>query len=130
MNFISRIDGNKHRADLDAAKRAKALAEEVNAKLSPKAKECWRWRILYIRPILDLKRYEFYFAKGLSGEDGKFLMKRRSGHLLKKDAEAQALMNELSELYCCVDYNGSNRWTHPPVNGGAPEDVCSVVFDD
>jgi len=120
----------KRAPNLEAAKRAKEIAEEINEKLTPKAKACWRWRILYIRPILDLKRYEFYAAKGLSGEDGKFLMKRRSGHFLKKDAEAQAMMRELSELYCCVDYNGQNRWTHPPVDGGAPEDACSIVFDD
>ena len=115
---------------LEAAIRAKALAEEINEALPKSVKECWRWRILYIRTILDLKRYEFYVAKGLSGEDGKFLLKRRSGHFLKKDAEAQELMQELCRIFCCVDYNGGNRWTHPPVNGGAPEDACSVVFDD
>jgi len=120
----------KRAPNLGAAKRAKEIAEEINEKLTPKARACWRWRILYIRPILDLKRYEFYAAKGLAGEDGKFLMKRRSGHFLKKDAEAQAMMRELSELYCCVDYNGQNRWTHPPVDGGAPEDACSIIFDD
>jgi hypothetical protein len=50
-------------------------------------------------------------------------MRRRTGNYLKDDAEAQELFRELCAFYHCVDYNGQNRWTHPPVSGGDPEDV-------
>ena len=55
--------------------------------------------------------------------DGRRIMMRRSGFCLAENEEAQAYFKELCEYFCCVDYNGQNRWTHPPVNGGAPEDL-------
>lgn len=57
------------------------------------------------------------------GVDGRRIMMRRSGFCLAENEEAQAYFKELCEYFCCVDYNGQNRWTHPPVNGGAPEDL-------
>jgi len=49
------------------------------------------------------------------------LLVRHSGEMLKDDAEAQTLFRELCSYYGCVDYNGENQWTHPPVDGGYPE---------
>ena len=109
--------------ELSLAEEALAIAESVNGRMLESRRTAWRWRILYIRAILDLKRYRAYFANGLSGKDGRYLVMRRSGVLLCEDAEAQSLFSELCETFHCVDYNGQNRWTHPPVGGGAPEDL-------
>ena len=91
--------------------------------LAPDVRSTFRWRILYIRTLLDVKRYVAYYEHGLSGANGRWNIMRRSGRYLAEDREAQELFNELCAFYYSVDYNGQNRWTHPPVNGGDPEDV-------
>ena len=116
--------------DLDAAYRARDLAQEVDAMLSDRAKRAWRWRILYIRTLLDVKRYEFYCARNMGGEDDRWTLRRRSAKFLEHDEEAQVLMWELCELYHTVDYNGENRWTHPPVNGGDVTDTLRVQLKE
>ncbi len=118
------------RIDLEAAHRARELALEVDAKLSQRAKKAWRWRIVLIRTLLDVKRYERYLSLGLTGEEGLWTLRRRSGRFLENDKEAQALMAELCEIYHCVDYNGQNRWTHPPVGGGDPADTLTIKLKE
>ena len=88
------------------------------------------WRILYIRTLLDVKRYEFYCARNMGSVDDFWTLRRRSAKFLEKDAEAQALMWELCEFYHAVDYNGQNRWTHPPVNGGDVVDTLRVQLKE
>lgn len=115
---------NGRKPDLAVAHRAKALAESVDSRLSVAARRAWRWRILYIRTLLDVMRYERYCKDGLGdGANDAWNLKRRSGRLLADNAEAQKLFRELCQLYHCVDYNGQNRWTHPPTDGGDPVDV-------
>lgn len=128
QNHVAGDDGTP--IDLAAAYRARELAEQVNASLSERAKAAWRWRILYIRTLLDVKRYEFYCARNMSGEDDRWTLRRRSAKFLEHDAEAQTLMWELCEWYHCVDYNGENRWTHPPVNGGDAVDTLKVKLKE
>lgn len=109
--------------DMEKAERALALARAVDATLSPSVRSSWRWRILFIRTILDVKRYAYFYAHKLSGANVFWNMRRRTGNYLKNDEEAQELFRELCAFYHCVDYNGQNRWTHPPVIGGDPEDT-------
>lgn len=118
----ARVEGGEA-PDLAVAERALTLAEQVNAAIPEARRVAWRWRILYLRAVLDEKRYRAYHAEGLSGADGRYKVMRRSGVLLQSDPEAQEIFRELIEIYHCVDYNGQNRWTHPPVDGGAPEDL-------
>ena len=108
---------------LKPALMAKTLADTVNAKLSERAKGAWRWRILYIRAQLDVKRYRYYFDHKMSSQRDLVKLRSRSAILLKDDPEAQEMFRELCQCYCCVDYNTENRWTHPPVNGGDPSDT-------
>jgi len=45
-------------ADIDSAKLAFTLAQKVDESLPSWAKKAWRWRILCIRTLLDVERYE------------------------------------------------------------------------
>ncbi len=112
--------------DLAAAHRARELALEVDASLPERAKASMRWRIILIRTLLDCKRYDFYCARGMEGPADRWTLRMRSGKFLEQDAEAQKLMEELCRHYHCVDYNGSNRWTHPPIKGGDPSDTLKT----
>ena len=107
--------------DREAYETAARIAAEENAKLLFGAEKSWRWRILYARTVLDKKRYDYYY--GHKNDDPLMLrlLVRHSGEMLKDDAEAQTLFRELCSYYGCVDYNGENQWTHPPVDGGYPE---------
>ncbi len=108
--------GDKVEPTLPPAHRARELAELIDAKLPERVRKSWRWRILYIRAILDAKRYE-KFPYG--SEDPKKFRRFRlfSGDLLLEDAEAQALFLELWGYYHCVPHNGENHHTLPPYGG-------------
>lgn len=108
---------------LEPALEAKRIADEINEKLPERGKHAWRWRILYLRAQIDAKRYGYYFANNMHGQRDLVMLRTRYGILLKDDAEVQQMFWELCALYHCVDYNGENRWTHPPVNGGDPFDT-------
>ena len=127
-NHVAGDDGTP--IDMDTAYRARDLANEVDGLLSVRAKNAWRWRVLYIRAMLDVKRYAFYCARNMGGEDDRWTLRRRSAKFLERDDEAQALMWELCGLYHSVDYNGENRWTHPPVNGGDKVDTLKVKLKE
>lgn len=102
---------------------AKKIADTVNEKLCERGKRAWRWRILYLRAQIDAKRYAYYFDNHMHGQRDLVKLRTRYGLLLKDDAEVQEMFWELCRLFHCADYNGENRWTHPPVNGGDPVDT-------
>lgn len=128
QNHVAGDDGTP--IDLTAAYRARELAQAVDASLCERARTAWRWRVLYIRTLLDVKRYEFYCSRDMGGENDRWTLRRRSAKFLEHDKEAQALMWELCGLYHTVDYNGENRWTHPPVNGGDAVDTLKVKLKE
>lgn len=102
--------------DLTLSARGAELARAIDARLDERAKKNPRWRILYIRAILDEKRYaKFPFES----EDPKRYRRFRfySGDLLLEDAEAQAMFYELWGYYHCVPHNGENHHTLPPYGG-------------
>lgn len=103
--------------DLSVSQRGVALAEVINKCLSESAKTSWRWRILYIRAILDWKRYTCYLNSDKRNPDTLKHFMRRSGDYLIEDEEAQNLFRELRMHYHCVEHNGENRWTLPPLGG-------------
>ncbi len=108
---------------LEPALEAKRIADAVNEKLCERGRSAWRWRLLYLRAQIDAKRYGYYFDNHMHGQRDLVKLRTRYGLLLKDDAEVQAMFRELCDLFHCVDYNGENRWTHPPVNGGDPFDT-------
>jgi len=108
----------ERRPNLETAVRAERLAREADAILSDRAKNSWRWRILYIRALLDRKRYEYFETHHMGTADDFCALQNFSGDFLTEDEEAQAYFKELRELYCCVPLNGENQYTLPPLNGG------------
>lgn len=111
------IVGERKAPDYAASDRAAGLAMTVDAKLGERAKTSWRWRILYIRAILDKKRYDAF--KGYGWETPKEVddLRHFSADYLTGDEEAQDLLKELRKLYHSVEFNGENCWTLPFVNG-------------
>jgi hypothetical protein len=111
--------------DMDVAEKAKLLAEKINREISEQRKTAWRWRILYIRAILDYKRYKAYMACPESAE--KPIANMANGaDLLINDDEAQNFFRELMKYYHCVPFNGKNIWTLPPLGGTISRDKIQV----
>lgn len=103
--------------DLNAAHRAAELAWQVDEMLSPRAKASWRWRMLFIRAVLDEKRY-CYFVENRMGSAKDFRELRvLSGNFLVHDEQAQQLFRELLTLDHDVEENEFNVFTRPPVGG-------------
>ena len=93
----------------------KALAEKIDTLLSERAKKSWRWRILYIRAILDFKRYSVYLSMENPTPADRNNLIKHTGEILKDDKEAQGLFSELIGYYHSVPHNGRNGWTLPPL---------------
>ena len=119
--IVSAIEGHRGTSGEEPEETAARLAAEENANLLLGAEKEWRWRILFARTVLDRKRYDYYYAHKSDDPLMLRLLVRHSGEMLKEDAEAQTLFRERCGYYSCVPYNGENRWTHPPVDGGEPE---------
>ena len=111
--------GNGEKPELDIALRAAELARTVDARLDPKARTSWRWRILYIRAILDEKRYSAFPTAYPNDPKRVKRFSLFSGDLLIHDSEAQQMFAELQALYHSLPPNGANHFTLPPLGGTA-----------
>ena len=98
---------------------AETLARALDARLPERGKKAWRWRFLYIRALLDEKRYRWFFEQSGQTEEDLYVLRRYSGEILQEDTEAQAMFKELIVWDHAVPDNGSNRWTLPPAVGYA-----------
>ena len=107
---------NKEDPELSCAERAAELAKTIDAKLPERAKTAWRWRILYIRAMLDAKRYPL-FPFGTTEVRERRIFRYFSGDLLLEDEEAQDMFLELWDYYHCLPWNGENHHTLPPYGG-------------
>ena len=102
---------------LETALEAEKIAKRMDSLLCERNKKAWRWRILFIRAILDAKRYSYYFENKMSGADANSELRHFAGVYLKDDPEAQEMFLELRNLYHAVSYNKENQYTLPPYNG-------------
>lgn len=118
--------------DYDLAEQTSALAKKIDEKLPLRAKKSWRWRILYIRALLDHMRFTAYRqSPWAQKENGILLLRKRAGNLLIENQEAQELMMELQAHYCCAPFNGENHHTMPPVGGmKLPGDVYNPTLTE
>ena len=105
--------------DYGAADRAAEMAISVDRRLNERAKNSWRWRILYIRAIIDKKRYDDFKENCIGTAEEVYDLRRFGASYLAYDDEAQELLKELRRIYHCVEFNGFNGWTLPPLNGEA-----------
>ena len=107
--------------DFEAADEGMSIARRIDARMLPRRKASWRWRILYIRAVLDGKRYGLFRTRGMTAcYDDLHVMRfeTETNQLLKDDAEAQSLYRELRQIYHTLDHdNGRNQWTLPVVQG-------------
>ena len=105
--------------DLATAREALGLARSIDARLSEKRRQSWRWRILFIRAVLDEKRYAAFFDMGLKesyADLHRLRHDREEDQILKNDRQAQELYAELRRIYRCIDYfRGDNAATLPVV---------------
>jgi len=116
------------RLSLGAAARAWALAQEVDAGLAPWARASWRWRILYLRALLDWERYAALVGgpegpwAASTGDDFVPLDAARLGQgwgaLLQGNAAARAAFRELIALYRCQERGAvaPHTWVRPPLS--------------
>lgn len=102
--------------DLALAIRGEELAKQVDARLCERAKRHWKWRVLYIRAILDRKRYDYYISNNMRGMDAEIKLRYYSGDFLVGDEEAQTMLKELLDWYH-MDRANKNKSTLPPING-------------
>jgi len=105
--------------DFEASDRAAELALSVDARLNERAKASWRWRILYIRAIIDKKRYDDFKENCSGTPEEVYDMRHFGATYLVNDKEAQDMIRELRKIYHCVEFNGSNGWTLPTLDGEA-----------
>lgn len=82
-----------NKANLNLAKRAFALAQEIDASLPDWGKKSWRWRLIYIRAFIDLHRYQ--------------------NEKLHENPEACVFMCEIMDIYHCIkDYKIKDDPSH------------------
>jgi hypothetical protein len=103
----------KKEPDLAAAAECGRLARAIDARLDARGKAAWRWRVLYIRAIIDEKRFAYYGANGMHGAADLYDMCHFATDFLADDAEAVALLRELRALYHSEPCNGRNQYTLP-----------------
>ncbi|MBE6589763.1 MAG: hypothetical protein E7643_06250 [Ruminococcaceae bacterium] len=116
--------GNGEEPELGIALRAAELARAADSRLDQRARNAWRWRILYIRAILDEKRYIAYQTAYPNDPKHVKRFSLFSGDLLINDREAQEMFAELQALYHSLPANGLNHFTLPPLGGTAhKEDI-------
>ncbi|MBE6590900.1 MAG: hypothetical protein E7646_02575 [Ruminococcaceae bacterium] len=102
---------------LETALEAEKIARRIDKLLYKRNKEAWRWRILFIRAVLDAKRYSYYCNNSMSGAEANSELRHFAGVYLKDDPESQEMFLELRRLYHAVPYNKENQYTLPPYNG-------------
>ena len=104
--------------DAEKIFKAAQMAREIDAVLSERAKNSWRWRILFIRTQLDEILFQTYLERDKGDVDGLRRIRNTANEYLDDNEQAQNYLQELCKLYHCVSENGENRYTRPPVKDG------------
>lgn len=125
--------------DMDVCYRAEKIAREVNERLSERVQKTWRWRLLYIRAVLDrvVNQYHVDHDNGLSIQgvnvereiavDGVKSVVSGPGKAiyelwhtrelyLTESEEAMQMAEELCKWYH-TDREETHQATYPPVQG-------------
>ena len=112
QNHVLAASGEK--ADAALAEEAWKLARKADAELDVRARLSWRWRLLYLRTLLDKERYG-----ALSETDWPWPQQRNWGEVLKGNARAEEAMREIVGLFHAmpVDDGSSAQHRHvrPPL---------------
>jgi len=112
QNHVLAASGEK--ADAALAERAWNLARKADAELDRRTRLSWRWRLLYLRTLLDKERYG-----ALSETDWPWPQQRNWGEVLEGNARAEEAMREIVGLFHAmpVDDGSSAQHRHvrPPL---------------
>jgi hypothetical protein len=80
--------------DLQAAESVLERARAIDETLSAFSRRAWRWRILYLRAVLDRERYAAALKEG-------WPTKKSWGDLLEGNAVAEDAFGELIRIFRC-----------------------------
>lgn len=112
QNHVNAAEGNK--ANMDDASVAYEIAKKVNEKLPECAKKTWRWRILYIRALLDMERF-----KAAKEDEWPWPSCKSWGALLENNKLAEDAMEELIRIYHAMLVDDGtypqHSWIRPPL---------------
>ncbi len=86
--------------------RAFELAKQLDAKLPAWAKNAWRWRIIYLRALIDAQRYRL--VKELNSNTNWNDVKWKE--LLNDNVPVQSAFREIIELFHCAEKDGSDPY--------------------
>jgi len=99
--------------DLHLAERAWLIARETDARLSKRSRESWRWRIVYLRALLDRERYNAALPQG-------WPPKQSWADLLAENRVAQSAFRELVKWYHSKEHDDGlcpqHAWVRPPLS--------------
>lgn len=130
---------NDKQPNAEMYNRAEEIARSVNERLNSRAKNAWRWRLLYIRAIVDKVIYQYHvdhdYGRTVEGMQSEMKVKRYGQETILKDhevtlhvlrktkewylsesEEAMQLVEELCDLYHTNRVLG-HMATYPPVQG-------------
>jgi len=120
LELISLIEKNhtlfaeKQEIDFAAFNTALALAHQIDDMMSSPAKSSWRWRILFLRAVLDNERYSRFLEGDIEGSPNEIWIKAVNGN-----DTAKAALEELLHIYGFEDVDHStdpyHLWVRPPV---------------
>lgn len=99
-NHVAGADKNRQ-CDLAMAEEAYNLSRQIDTVLPSWGKTCWRWRIIYLRILLDLHRYR--------------------GQTLGDDPVTLAAMHEIIDIFHCLPKWDGIDWYHQRVRPACPE---------
>ncbi|MBQ7485202.1 MAG: hypothetical protein IJT78_01095 [Oscillospiraceae bacterium] len=129
----------KRQPDMAACIRAEELARSVDRRLGERARGAWRWRLLYIRAVMDRVVYQYHTdhdngrsVRGMEQEKtvkhyGQnvvlrgdevtlYTLRKTKEWYLEESEEAMAMAEELCALYH-TDRENTHMATYPPVQG-------------
>lgn len=83
--------------DVELSDKTFELAKEINDKLPNWSKKCWRWRIIYLRTLLDSIRYKIAQQISPSG----IWLELNWKDILKDNILIQETFKEIIEIFHC-----------------------------
>ena len=102
---------SKKPADMEKAKRALEICEEMDRAIYAPLKQSWRWRIVYARVHLDWYRYSGAEKEGWPYE--RYLQSHRNdfwADFTEGNAEAEAYLLELIHIYHAMEVNTPGKY--------------------
>jgi len=92
--------------DTALSDKAFELARKIDDKLPEWAKKAWRWRIIYLRALIDAQRYRT--AEKLNTQTSWSELKWKE--LLAGNAAVQAAFGEIIEIFHCMKKDGADQY--------------------